>query len=117
MGWLKGRARAISGINVIAEILPDVDTKGLLKMASQLSEENFLTILMSKKGNRASVVSSVPANQKDSISASEVVRRVCEVLGGGGGGTPEIAQGGGDKVANIEEALLAGLRVVEAKSL
>jgi len=117
VGWLKGRARAISGLNVIAEILPDVDTKGLLKMASQLSEEDFLTILMSKKGNRVSVVSSVPANQKDSISASEVVKRVCEVLGGGGGGTPEIAQGGGDKVANIEEALLAGLRVVEAKSL
>ncbi|MFZ2070342.1 MAG: alanine--tRNA ligase [Halobacteriota archaeon] len=117
LDWLKGRARLISGINIIAEVLPDTDMKGLLKMASQLSNEEFTTILMSKKGNHVSVVSSVPVSLKDRINASTVVKQVCAVLGGSGGGTPEIAQGGGEEVANMEEAILAGLRVVEEESL
>ncbi len=117
VGWLKGRAKVINGMNVIADVLPDTDTKGLMKIAAQLAEAEFLTILMSKQDNHVSVVSSVPAIHKTRISASVVVKRVCEVLGGGGGGTPEIAQGGGENVANIEEALLAGLRVVEEESL
>ncbi len=41
---------------------------------------------------------SVPRYLKAEISASELVKRVCEVLGGSGGGKPEIAQGGGEKV-------------------
>lgn len=117
VGWLKGRAKVINGMNVIADVLPDTDTKGLMKIAAQLAEADFLTILMSKQDNHVSVVSSVPAIHKTRISASVVVKRVCEVLGGGGGGTPEIAQGGGENVANTEEALLAGLRVVEEESL
>jgi len=104
-------------MNVIADVLPDADTKGLMKIAAQLAEADFLTILMSKQDKHVSVVSSVPASHKTRISASVVVKRVCEVLDGGGGGTPEIAQGGGENVANIEEALLAGLRVVEEESL
>ncbi len=116
MGMLKGHAKAIGAIKVIAEILQDTDMKGLMRMASQLSKENFLTILLCEKDNHVSVVSSVPVSHKDSISASVVVKGVCDVLGGGGGGTSAIAQGGGDMVDNIDKALLTGLRIVEGKA-
>ncbi len=115
IGSLKEHAKEISGVRVIAAVMPDADTKDLMKMASQLSENKFLTILIGKsiKDNHASVVSSVPAYLKDKINASVLVKRVCEVLGGSGGGKAEIAQGGGERVEKVEEAMKEGLRIVE----
>ncbi|MGB2841650.1 MAG: alanine--tRNA ligase [Halobacteriota archaeon] len=113
MGLLKGHARAISGVSVIVEVLPDADTKEMLKMASQLSDDNFITILIGKREKRASVVSSVPAYLKDEITASELVKRVCEVLGGSGGGKAELAQGGGERVEMVEEARDEGVKFIE----
>ncbi len=107
---LTEHAKEISGVNVIAEMLPDADTKEMMKIASQLSKDNFLTILIGKKEKRASVVSSVPAYLKDEINASVLVKRVCEVLGGSGGGKAEIAQGGGEMVEKAEEARNEGLK-------
>jgi alanyl-tRNA synthetase len=85
----------------------------MMKIASQLTEDGFLTLLISERGKRASVVSSVPRSLKDEISASELVKRVCEVLGGSGGGKPEIAQGGGEKVEMAEEAMEAGIKLIQ----
>ncbi len=115
IGSLKEHAKEISGVRVITAVMPDADTKDLMKMASQLSENKFLTILIGKsiKDNHASVVSSVPAYLKDKINASVLVKRVCEVLGGSGGGKAEIAQGGGERVEKVEEAMKEGLRIVK----
>ncbi len=107
---LTEHAKEISDVSVIAEVLPDADTKEMMKIASQLSKDDFLTILIGKRENRASVVSSVPAYLKDEINASVLVKRVCEVLGGSGGGKAEIAQGGGEMVEKAEEARNEGLK-------
>ena len=56
---------------------------------------------------------SVPKPLKDEISASELVKLVCEVLGGSGGGKAEIAQGGGEKVEMAEEAMEAGIKLIQ----
>ena len=56
---------------------------------------------------------SVPRSLKDEIKASELVKRVCEVLGGSGGGKAEIAQGGGEKVEMAEEAMEAGIKLIQ----
>jgi alanyl-tRNA synthetase len=113
IGLLKDHTKAIGEVRVIAEVLPDADTKEMMKIASQLTEEGFLTLLISKRGKRASVVSSVPRHLKDEISASELVKRVCAVLGGSGGGKAEIAQGGGEKVEMAEEAMEAGIKLIQ----
>ncbi len=113
IGLLKDHAKDVSGVRVIAEVLPDADTKDMMKIASQLTEDGFLTLLISERGKRASVVSSVPRHLKAEISASELVKRVCEVLGGSGGGKAEIAQGGGEKVEMVEEAMVAGIKLIQ----
>ena len=110
---LKDHARDVNSVRVIAEVLPDADTKEMLKIASQLSEDGFITLLIGESGKRASVVSSVPKNLKDAINAAELVKRVCEVLGGSGGGKAEIAQGGGEKVEMADEAIKEGLSMVK----
>ncbi len=110
---LKGQAQEISGVKVIAAVLPDADTKAMMKVASQLSDDNFLTILIGKREDRSSAVSSVPAYLKEEIHAGEVIKRVCGVLGGSGGGKAEIAQGGGENVEMVEKAREEGLRFIK----
>ncbi|MCD6456036.1 MAG: alanine--tRNA ligase [Methanophagales archaeon] len=115
IGSLKEHAKEISGVRVIAAVIPDADTKEMMKIASPLSKDNFLTILIGKREKHAAVVASVPAYLKDEIDASVLVKQVCEVLGGSGGGKAEIAQGGGERVEKVEEAMKEGLRMLEKK--
>jgi len=111
---LKREAQEIHGANVIAAVLPDADVKELLKIASQLANENFLTMLIGKSERQVSAVSSVPAQLRDEIQAGELIKRVCEVLGGSGGGKGELAQGGGTNVEMVEKAREEGLRFIKA---
>jgi alanyl-tRNA synthetase len=43
------------------------------------------------------------------IEVNTLLTRVCEQLGGRGGGKPELAQGGGPRVAELEQALAAAV--------
>jgi len=56
---------------------------------------------------------SISRSLKDEIKTSELVKRVCEVLGGSGGGNAEIAQGGGEKVEMAEDAMEAGIKLIQ----
>ncbi|MHC1636524.1 MAG: alanine--tRNA ligase, partial [Candidatus Methanospirareceae archaeon] len=113
MQMLRTSARDICGEKVVIEALEEVEAREMMRMASQLSKEGFIVILMSRKGKHVSVVSSVPSHLKGSINAVEVVKHVCEVLGGSGGGKVDIAQGGGAKVEKIEEAKEVGVKLIE----
>ena len=45
--------------------------------------------------------------RKDGIKAGDLVRGASKILGGGGGGKPDFAQGGGQDADKIDQALSA----------
>ena len=51
--------------------------------------------------------------RKNGIKAGDLVRGASKMLGGGGGGKPDFAQGGGSDASRIDEALKA----LEAEAL
>ncbi len=53
------------------------------------------------------------AARKNGIKAGDLVRGASKMLGGGGGGKPDFAQGGGSDASRIDEALKA----LEAEAL
>ncbi len=57
----------------------------------------------SPEGTRASVVAAADVN--DGVHAGDLVKRVAPLVGGGGGGSPEVAVAGGKDVAGIDNAL------------
>jgi len=109
---LKAKAQELEGIGrrVIAEIIPDADVKELMRIASQLSTEGFVTLLLSRIDNRVAVVSTVPDTLD--LDAAMIVKRVCHVLGGGGGGTAKMARGGGERIERMGDGIAAGLELV-----
>jgi len=42
------------------------------------------------------------------VKAGNMIKAASKMLGGGGGGRPELAQGGGPDVSRLDEALEAG---------
>jgi len=115
---LKGRAEEVKSeggvVRVVAERVEAADAKELVKLAGALSAEGIVAILVSVIKGRASAVVAVPKPLTSKVKASDVVKVVCETLGGGGGGKPDLAQGGGQKVEMIEEALKKGLELVKS---
>jgi alanyl-tRNA synthetase len=112
---LKGKAHDIGGVKVIDEVLPTAATKDLRKIASQLVEEGYATMLFSIGENLGAVIAAVPSNLSEDINASRWIEPAYKALGGGGSGTAVFAQGGGTHVEMIEKAREEGLRYIKAK--
>ena len=85
--------------------LPNVE---LVKIATGVSDRGGIAILIAGGETARVVVSSGISN----ISAGDLVREICTVLGGKGGGKPTLAQGGGPDVSKIEEALVKGRELI-----
>ncbi|MHC1611043.1 MAG: alanine--tRNA ligase [Candidatus Methanospirareceae archaeon] len=108
---LRGEAQEISGVRVIAAVLPEANQRELRRISSRLVGEGYATMLIS--GSNATVVHEVPANLSGRINATEWLHHVSEKYGGGGGGTARIAQGGGIKMELVEQAREEGLRFIK----
>lgn len=86
----------------------DVDMKELMHTAQELSQENALIIVGGINADRANIVITVGKDVlKRDINAVQLVQHACAVLGGGGGGKPDRAQGGGHLVERTDEAIAA----------
>jgi alanyl-tRNA synthetase len=76
----------------------------LVSIATGFAEEGGVAVLASHNG-RVHVV--VASGSKD-VNASAIIQRVCQVLGGKGGGNPKLAQGSGPNITALESALEEG---------
>jgi alanyl-tRNA synthetase len=62
--------------------------------------------LGSVTADRPSIVIAVSeAAQREGLLAGDLVRQVAPLLGGGGGGRPDVAQGGGSRPEALAQAL------------
>jgi alanyl-tRNA synthetase len=51
----------------------------------------------------------------DRFHAGEILKEVAAVIGGTGGGRPEMAQGGGKEVGRLDEALVKGWEFIKTR--
>lgn len=97
-----------NGVHLLAAYLNDTDRDGLMKRMDQLKtvyDDDVIVLIGGKDGNLP-IVSHVSAlAQKEGIRAGDLVKAVSGILGGSGGGRPEMASGGGKDVSKIDEAL------------
>ncbi|MCE8472288.1 DHHA1 domain-containing protein, partial [Rhodovulum sulfidophilum] len=72
-------------------------------------------LLIAEADGKASVAAGVTPDLTDKVSAVDLVRAAVVELGGkGGGGRPDMAQGGAKDAANAEAAIRAAEAVLEA---
>ena len=104
---LISRARRVNGISVLAERVDNVDDKGLREMADQLREKlgSGVVVLGTARGGKALLLAAVTKDLVGRYSAGKIIKQIAPVVGGGGGGKPELAQAGGPDASKIDEAL------------
>jgi alanyl-tRNA synthetase len=100
----------IGGVKFSGQVLDGLDAKelrGLLDQAKQRLGSGVAVIVAVNDG-RASIAAAVTDDLTSRFSAVELVRVGVEALGGkGGGGRPDMAQGGGPDGAKAGEAIAA----------
>jgi alanyl-tRNA synthetase len=71
-------------------------------------------LLIADTGGKVAVAAGVTDDLTDRISAVEMVRAAVAELGGkGGGGRPDMAQGGGTSIDRADAAIAAATGVIE----
>jgi alanyl-tRNA synthetase len=100
----------VNGVKFSGQVLDGLDPKelrGLLDQAKQRLGSGVAAIVAVNDG-KASIAVAVTDDLKDSTSAVDLVRKGVEALGGkGGGGRPDMAQGGGPDGAKGADAIAA----------
>ena len=87
----------------------------VLDVRSRFGEEPVVVALTAvAKGRPLVVVATNDAARTRGVSAGALVRTAAGVLGGGGGGKPDLAQGGGTDPDKVTDALEAVRRDVAA---
>ena len=100
----------IGGVKFSGRNMGEVNPKELRSLAISVGKGlgSGITALVSTTNGNANVAISVSADLAARFSAVDLVRAAIPAVGGsGGGGRPELAQGGGPDGANAEQALQA----------
>ena len=108
--------REVNGIKFIAQVVNGVTGKDLPALIDEHKAKlgSGAVLLIADADGKAAVAAGVTADLAATISAVDIVKTVVAELGGkGGGGRPEMAQGGAKDVANAEAAIAAAENILK----
>jgi alanyl-tRNA synthetase len=113
---LLGQARDVAGVKVLGIEVDVSDAGALRELAEKLRDKlgDSVVLVGSKAGPKVQLVLTVARALLPRLKAPELIRPLAQIVGGSGGGRPDMAQAGGTDVTRLEEALAALPRVVEA---
>ena len=100
--------REISGVPVLSALIPNADVDALRSLADQFRQKHpsGVVVLGTVINEKPSLIAAVtPDLIRRGLKAGDLIKRVAQVVGGGGGGRPDMAQAGGKDPAKLPEAL------------
>ncbi|MBU6474825.1 MAG: alanine--tRNA ligase [Alphaproteobacteria bacterium] len=110
-GSAESEAKVIKGVNFTSRVLEGVPANELKPMADELKAKlgsGVVALLSVGEDSKASLVVAVTPDLTAKINAVNLVKAGVEKLGGkGGGGRPDMAQGGGPDGAQANDAVTA----------
>ncbi|QPM89487.1 alanine--tRNA ligase [Pseudooceanicola algae] len=109
-------AEAVNGIPFLGQVLQGVSGKDLRSLidAHKTRMGSGVILLIAEEDGKVAVASGVTDDLTDRVSAVDVLKAAVPAVGGkGGGGRPDMAQGGGKDFAGAEAAIAAGRAVLE----
>ncbi|MRG97727.1 alanine--tRNA ligase [Polyangium spumosum] len=110
-------ARDVSGIKVLARRMPDgTQAAALREIAEKLRDklgETSLVLVGAVDAGKAQLTVMVSKAATGRVKAGDVIKNVAAIVGGRGGGRPDMAQAGGPEVGKLDEAIAATYGEVE----
>jgi len=102
-----GGAQVINGIKVLAKRVDGMDPKDFRDFGDKLREmlDSGILALGSVKDGKVSLIVMVTKDLTNRFHAGRIIKEMAGILGGTGGGKPELAQSGGKDPAKLDAAL------------
>ena len=118
MGDVMDQVQEIKGVKLLAAEVDGVDMNGLRDLGDQLKEklgEGVVVLASGNDGKVSLMVTATDAAMKQGAHAGNLVKAIAGLIGGGGGGRPNMAQAGGKNPAGIQEALKKAAEALEGQ--
>lgn len=102
---IKADRKEINGRKVVAKCFDDLTHNQMMEIAKNIiAEPSNAILLISKRQGKSEFCVALSSDLTKVIRAGDIVKEVAKVLGGSGGGRPDLAFGGFEKSDNITEA-------------
>ncbi len=108
----------IKGVKLLAASVDNVDMNGLRELGDQLKEKlgEGVVVLISNQAGKVNIIAMVTdAPLKAGAHAGNLIKGIASLVGGGGGGRPNMAQAGGKNPAGIPAAIAEAAKVLETQ--
>ena len=118
MGDVMDQVQEVKGVKVLAVRADGVDMNGLRNLGDQLKEklgEGVIVIASVLDGKVNLMATATDGAQKAGAHAGNLIKAIAGLVGGGGGGRPNMAQAGGKNPAGVDEALAKVAETVESQ--
>jgi alanyl-tRNA synthetase len=108
-------ARDISGVKVLGKVVDGLDANGSRQLSDTLLArlKSGVVVLGRKDEGKVSIIVRVSNDLTDKIKAGNVIKEIVPIVGGRGGGKPDMAEGGGSEPDKLSEAIDASYKVIE----
>jgi alanyl-tRNA synthetase len=101
------KARNVDGIQVLATTVEATDVKTLRDFGDKIRDKikSGIILLGSKVGDKAMLLCMVTRDLTAKYDAGKIVKEIAPIVGGSGGGRPDMAQAGGTKPEYLDKAI------------
>lgn len=107
-------ARDVNGVKVLGKIVEGLDGNGARQLSDTLLARlrSGVIVLGREADGKASIIVRVSSDLTDKVKAGNVIKEIVPIVGGKGGGRPDMAEGGGTEPAKLREAIDASYEVI-----
>ena len=118
MGDVTDQITEVKGLSFLAARIEGVDMNGLRELGDQMKEklgEGVIVLASAVDGKVSLMAMATEGAVKQGAHAGNLIKGIASLVGGGGGGRPNMAQAGGKNPAGIDEAIGKVKEVLEAQ--
>ena len=118
LGDVMNQVEEVNGMKVLATKVDGVDMNGLRELGDQLKEkigDGIVVIASNVDGKVNLMATATDAAMKAGAHAGNLIKEIAKLVGGGGGGRPNMAQAGGKDPAGIDAAIAKAKEVATAQ--
>ena len=107
--------REVKGVKVLASRVTGVDREGLRQMVDTLRQKlgSGVVVLASADNGKVALITGVTKDLQGKLHAGKIVQELAKLVGGSGGGRPDLAEAGGKDTSAVESTIAQVYPLVE----
>lgn len=107
--------REINGVNVVGKVVEGLDANGTRQLSDTLLArlKSGVVVLGRTDEGKVGIIVRVSDDLTSRVKAGDIIREIAPIVGGRGGGKPDMAEGGGTEPDKLGEAIEAAYGVIE----